>query len=640
MRALASEQLPLRLNAAANLRAARPLVFALAAAAVALVYWRAWVGDDAFITFRHVTNLLAGNGPVFNPGERVQGFSHPLWFGLLAALSPAVGPYAAAVVLGLLGAGGFVLTLGLVLGRRAGGWPALALTLGVLLSSRSFVEYETSGLENSLSNLLACALGCQVWLTRSERGPAPLPVAAWCTLLILTRPDHAFLCFGLLVWAGLAILKSGRKRSMLGLATVSAPLVAWYGFATFYYGSPLPNTYYAKLGMERFEALVQGGWYALDFATHEPLQAVVMAGGILAALFSTGVDVLSRRKGALPHFLLAVGSLLQLGAVIAVGGDFMRGRFFILPLVLGTLFLARWVLRRGEAGRAIPLDGMLVAAAITFGFTKLAVEAPATTAPPAPGLLAAWVGVLALAVLPAGVRLFRRSTPWLQAAGVLGAAVFASQWDLAPRSVPIDMKKVAASHFIVDEHVRYAARWDENRFAPPQQYRGDSQAGGWRNVGLQMRAFAEQLGPFAELHGALGIISFYAGPQVQVIDLFGLADAYVARCPVVDSGRVAHMKRAIPEDYLRLRRDIRQIPDGVTRMAARARSLRTDIDHMTDPPAPWADRDAYERWRTVELVTRGPLFSWERLRALPEFALPHPGRATPDTRVAAAQNQH
>ena len=43
----------------------------------------AWVSEDAFITFRAVDQLLAGHGPVWNLGERVQVYTHPLWYGLL-----------------------------------------------------------------------------------------------------------------------------------------------------------------------------------------------------------------------------------------------------------------------------------------------------------------------------------------------------------------------------------------------------------------------------------------------------------------------------------------------------------------------------------------------------------------------------
>ena len=38
----------------------------------------AWISEDAYITLRSVEQLMAGNGPRWNPHERVQVFTHPL----------------------------------------------------------------------------------------------------------------------------------------------------------------------------------------------------------------------------------------------------------------------------------------------------------------------------------------------------------------------------------------------------------------------------------------------------------------------------------------------------------------------------------------------------------------------------------
>jgi len=43
-----------------------------------------WMSDDGFINLRVVQELLAGHGPVFNPGERVEAATSPLWIGVLA----------------------------------------------------------------------------------------------------------------------------------------------------------------------------------------------------------------------------------------------------------------------------------------------------------------------------------------------------------------------------------------------------------------------------------------------------------------------------------------------------------------------------------------------------------------------------
>src|SRR5665213_2865630 len=45
-----------------------------------------WVQEDAFINFRIIGNLLAGHGPVFNVGERVEAYSDPLWLALVSVV--------------------------------------------------------------------------------------------------------------------------------------------------------------------------------------------------------------------------------------------------------------------------------------------------------------------------------------------------------------------------------------------------------------------------------------------------------------------------------------------------------------------------------------------------------------------------
>ena len=62
---------------------------AIAAAAAALLTLHAWyfdhVADDAYISLRYLESWLRGEGLVFNPGERVLGFSNALW---VLALAP------------------------------------------------------------------------------------------------------------------------------------------------------------------------------------------------------------------------------------------------------------------------------------------------------------------------------------------------------------------------------------------------------------------------------------------------------------------------------------------------------------------------------------------------------------------------
>ena len=55
-----------------------PLLCGLLFTGLWLCYRYFWL-DDAFITFRYARNLADGMGPVFNPGEAVEGYTSFLW---------------------------------------------------------------------------------------------------------------------------------------------------------------------------------------------------------------------------------------------------------------------------------------------------------------------------------------------------------------------------------------------------------------------------------------------------------------------------------------------------------------------------------------------------------------------------------
>ncbi|MBN9634265.1 MAG: hypothetical protein J0H22_03390, partial [Actinobacteria bacterium] len=64
-------------------RAARISLWLSVVVCAALFGWgawqRRWIADDGLIVLRTVRNLLAGNGPVFNVGERVESNTSTLW---------------------------------------------------------------------------------------------------------------------------------------------------------------------------------------------------------------------------------------------------------------------------------------------------------------------------------------------------------------------------------------------------------------------------------------------------------------------------------------------------------------------------------------------------------------------------------
>ena len=108
----------------------------------------AWVSEDAYITFRTVQNLFEGHGLRWNVSERTQTYTHPLWMFVIAGCRALSGEYFFSVIaisiLFSLGAVGVLLT------RVATSVPAAVLAGLALITSKSFVDYSTSGLESPL----------------------------------------------------------------------------------------------------------------------------------------------------------------------------------------------------------------------------------------------------------------------------------------------------------------------------------------------------------------------------------------------------------------------------------------------------------------------------------------------------------
>ena len=128
-------------------------------AALYVLLRTAWYSDDAYITFRSVENFVAGFGPRWNPDERVQAFTHALWFFCVSAIRALSGELYYSVY--VLSIGLTLVAIAVVIQRTAVSvWCGVYAT-AALLSSRAFIDYSTSGLENPLSNLLLwCSSSC------------------------------------------------------------------------------------------------------------------------------------------------------------------------------------------------------------------------------------------------------------------------------------------------------------------------------------------------------------------------------------------------------------------------------------------------------------------------------------------------
>lgn len=321
------------------------LILLLAAGHIARLYsvTKGWIVDDAYIAFRYVDQWVAGNGLVFNPGERVEGYTCFLWVALLSLLKLfGAGVVGSARVLGIgltLGTVGLLYVLGIRrIGPRFGWLPALLVAL-----NHSIMAWSFGGLEVPLYLFLLVLGAFLLFVTET-----PWFLLAF-TGAALTRPDGHLFCVLGAVFVLLVFKDRPRKQLFTIIALAAAPLFAFEAFRIAYYGAFLPNTFYVKVGVASTQ-LGRGLDYLLGSAS-------------AYCLFLPASLLLWLRRPSVGHFrafLLTLG-IGYSGFVIYAGGDPLPGYRFALPLLV-LAWLAIATLLSDLGGR--PLVGAAVIVAL------------------------------------------------------------------------------------------------------------------------------------------------------------------------------------------------------------------------------------------------------------------------------------
>ncbi len=329
--------------------------FVLPAALCAFYMARVWpfTVDDAYISYRYARNLARGLGLVYNPGERVEGYTNFLWTVVLAGgIRLGIDPNLLAKILGAASAlaamaGAFALERRLVPLRRT---PPLAPWF--LATSGPLTGYAVFGLETA-----AFAASC-VWgfvlVAREEAAGRPV----WPSALVFAaatglRPEGP-------LFFGFALLATGRgllsRRTLVRIAVFTAPVAAHLAFRRAYYGLWVPFTFVAKTGDVR--AQIAGGTaYLRGYLEHAgPVWALLPVALVFFALRRVALGVAAG---------LAVATFAAY--VVLVGGDWMKFFRFFVPIEPIGFALCGATLRAALDHRRLPVRlaaGALLAAAL------------------------------------------------------------------------------------------------------------------------------------------------------------------------------------------------------------------------------------------------------------------------------------
>lgn len=469
-----------------------PGVFRAVQVAVVVLFgfsvWRlAWISDDSLITMRTALNADAGMGLVYNVGERVEAYTHPLWFFIMWASGAISGSWiysilAISIVLSTAAAA--------VLIFQVRDWWRLSIVSAALLISNSLLVWSTSGLEGPLAMILFAAFFVTFRVDAGLLRLATLGVLS--AAMILTRMDYVLLLAPGLVWIAWLNRRQIKRLAILCVATI-LPLAVWFGFSLYYYSFLFPATLTAKTNttIPKSEIVAQGLTYLRVSSLYDLVAPIVFIVAI----------VLVVARGSVRTRVVLTGVSLYLIYVVWVGGDFMVARFLAIPVFACLFIIAEPAPQPDPERREAETTRLL-----------------------GPGLALA---ACAIVLLGWGNTLFRQDGVTEYSATNSGIADERAFWS----------RYGAALDPLVDRTVKPEIPMELNLL--------EQRAQAWRKVRPEPPQDA-----FVTC-GSLGNAGFTLGPANHLIDTCGLTDRFVAMLPYSPTGpwRIGHFERKLPDGY-------------------------------------------------------------------------------------------
>jgi len=329
----------------------RPVIyFLLAILSIVLIYLCnqvKFIQDDSYISFRFVKNFVEGNGLVFNPGERVEGYTNLLWV-LILSIFYAM-KFNIESISQYLSMGFGILVLfqtykisslvelkeehkkGKALGIAGNSYLFNFIPVVMLVLTGAYNFWAISGMETCMfiSYVLA---GIYYYIKEKNSGSPNYLFSIFIFLASLTRPEGLYF-FGLIMIHKVIIsIKNNKaafvkdifsKNNLITYAVYLVPTALFILWRLSYYGYPFPNTAYAKTGFS--SAYMAAGWtYFKNF-----FEAYMLFG----IVFALPLYLLRKKENFFEISLMYLLTIAYSVYIIAVGGDVLKQFRFFLPIL-------------------------------------------------------------------------------------------------------------------------------------------------------------------------------------------------------------------------------------------------------------------------------------------------------------------
>ena len=260
------------------------MLIAPIAVVVVMASLRRWTSSYGFVYLRTVDQIVAGNGPVYNEGQRVETFMSPLWLAPVTIgeiLSPLrLEVVAAGLSIACIGVAMLLSTFGSVRITRLDDLTGVLVPLGTAVFAVLWPVWiwTTGGDRNRRCLFVDCplllhddSLG-----RRSGIGPLPVPIA---TLIVVgmgwvVRPELA--SSSVLFVAVLVLTSTDSKRQRWVMVAIAAVVpVVYQVFRMGFYGLVVPNP---AISRDALTSHPSDGWnYLVNFVAPYGLVVPVLA---------------------------------------------------------------------------------------------------------------------------------------------------------------------------------------------------------------------------------------------------------------------------------------------------------------------------------------------------------------------------